>query len=203
MPRVSTCGALFLRVAERKRLALHGCGAFSLTLIPSHFDQNSYDAGADEEDEPAEAKFSDDEEEKAYLREQKRGAPATTNSVRQSLIQTRCLTSSHAYPFPFSCVALILSLPIKHRRLLRDKKCAAEGVAAAAISRDEGEGVAATAAVAAAGVAGAVAAEAAPLTSTSSPRRTAARCSSPTRCRPRSSRSTRAGIQVGVFFLFC
>lgn len=81
---------IYLESCGEKRLALHGCGAFSLTLIPFHFDQNSYDAGADEEDEPAEAKFSDDEEEKAYLRDQKRGAPATTNSVRRPLIQTRC-----------------------------------------------------------------------------------------------------------------
>ena len=90
---VKSCG--------EKRLALQGCGAFLLTLIPSLFDQNSYDAGADEEDEPAEAKFSDDEEEKAYLRDQKRGAPATTSSVRRPLIQTCCLTSSHACLFPF------------------------------------------------------------------------------------------------------
>jgi hypothetical protein len=58
--------------------------------------QNSYDAGAEEEDEPAEAKFSDDEEEKAYLRDQKRGETATTNSVRRSLIFKTFFTSSHA-----------------------------------------------------------------------------------------------------------
>ena len=52
------------------------------------FEPNSYDAGVDEEDEPAEAKFSDDEEEKAYLHDQKRGETGASNSVSRPLIST-------------------------------------------------------------------------------------------------------------------
>ena len=53
------------------------------------FIPNSYDAAAEEEDEPAEAKFSDDEDEKAYLRDQKRGETGTNSSVGRPLILKR------------------------------------------------------------------------------------------------------------------
>lgn len=52
-----------------------------VALIPRKFNQNRYD-GDVQEDEPAEAKFSDDEEEAAFLREQKRSGTAANAQVR-------------------------------------------------------------------------------------------------------------------------
>lgn len=71
---------LFVFSAQNDSIYCICGGTHSIALSPN-FDQNHRYDGEVQEDEPAEAKFSDDEEEAAFLREQKKSGTAANAQV--------------------------------------------------------------------------------------------------------------------------